>query len=162
MRGNIILKLIDRFFGISLVWLLGKFLKKKHEFPQKLNSILVVKLSALGDTILLIPVLRSIKRKYPDAKITVLCTKINLGVLELCPYVNNLLVVDIKKLLFNPFLVKKLFGNMSFDIGLDFDQWTRISPLFLYFAKAGYKAGFKTENQYRHFLYDVSADHSQD
>ena len=161
MRGNFILKFIDRYLGIQLVWFLGLFANKKTAVPSAPKSILVIKLSALGDTILLVPVLRALRKKYPEAKISAVGTKINQDILKGCPYIDEVSVADLEKLCFNPFSIKRLFSNKHFDLALDFDQWTRISPLLAFLSKAKYRIGFNTEGQYRHYLYNHSVKHDR-
>ncbi|MCX5781726.1 MAG: glycosyltransferase family 9 protein [Elusimicrobia bacterium] len=161
LRGNFLFKSLDRYIGISLIWFLGLFTHKSKKLPEKIDSILIIKLSALGDTILLMPILRALRDKYPKAKITAICTKINLDVLKVCPYINEVLIINIRNLVFNPFSIIKLFKNKKFDLALDFDQWTRISPLLAFFSGALYRIGFKTNNQYRHYLYTHFVEHSQ-
>ena len=157
MRGNSMYKLIDRFIGIPLVWLAGIFTRHRKcmEHPK---YILVIKLSALGDSILLIPALRAIKHRYPNAQITVVCTKINDQLFKICPYVTNVAVLG--KGSFWRSLMMLVMRH--YDIVFDFDQWVRISPLLAYIANARCRIGFRTAGQYRHYAYTTVVDHKKD
>ncbi len=60
-------------------------------------KILLVQLSFLGDTILSTPVIAGLKLIYPDAKISVLTTKISAGLVENDPFVDEIIVYDKKE-----------------------------------------------------------------
>ncbi|OGS34541.1 MAG: hypothetical protein A2293_10525, partial [Elusimicrobia bacterium RIFOXYB2_FULL_49_7] len=84
IRGNAIFKVMDRYAGIPLIWFLGLFTGHGKAFPEEFKSILVIKLSAIGDTVLLIPALRALRKRYPSARITAVCTGINKNIFEAC------------------------------------------------------------------------------
>jgi lipopolysaccharide heptosyltransferase II len=65
-----------------------------YEEALKSINILVIKLSAIGDVILSIPSLRSIRAKYPDATIKVLVGLQAREVLDRCPYIDDRIVYD--------------------------------------------------------------------
>lgn len=67
-----------------------------YEEALKVLNILVIKLSAIGDVILSIPSLRSIRAKYKDAVIKVLVSLQAKEVLDRCPYINDSIVCDFK------------------------------------------------------------------
>jgi heptosyltransferase-2 len=62
----------DRIVGsvvIILLWLLSFFFRKPEAAPV---NILVIKLWAVGESILTLPLIRALKKKYPGASVTVL------------------------------------------------------------------------------------------
>lgn len=60
-------------------------------------KILVLRYRFIGDTILLIPFLRNLRRANPDACIDVLVASVSGEVIENCPYVDNFIYFDTKK-----------------------------------------------------------------
>ncbi len=160
-RGNNLFKLIDRYIGVPAVWLSGLVIKKQKEIPARLNEILVIKLSAMGDSILLVPSIRALKRRYPEAVITVLCTSINREIFKNCQYVDKIILCDIKKIASNPLSLFSVFDKKLYDIAIDFDQWLRLSPLLAVLSGVSARIGFKTEGQYRHYNYSSYAVHSR-
>ncbi len=68
-----LMRWIDRVVGTILIipiWILSL------PFPKaklKTNNILIIKLWALGDSIVLLPAIKELRKKYPKAKIDVLC-----------------------------------------------------------------------------------------
>lgn len=161
-RGNTLFKLADRWLGVPLVILSGLLAKKRKQPLDSPQNILVIKLSAMGDSILLIPALRALRQKYKDASISVLCTKINSAIFENCGYANKVIICDIKKAVSSPLSLFSMFQGGKYDIALDFDQWLRFSPLLAVLSGAGTRIGFKTDGQYRHYGYSSFTPHSRE
>lgn len=69
------------------------FLKRKiPQIPkEKINKILLVRPDALGDMVLMIPVLKAIRKKHPQAHITVLASKYNSMVIQHLPYMDDII-----------------------------------------------------------------------
>lgn len=79
---------------------LGKMARKTVEIYKEAIesvSILVIKLSALGDVILSVPSIRAIKKKFPQASIKVLTSLESRQVFKGCPYIDEVIVCDFKK-----------------------------------------------------------------
>lgn len=166
MRGNKFFRFIDRYLGIPVVIVLGfisRLFFKRSLDTTSYSSILIIKLSALGDTILLWPVLKSLKMKFRDASILMVGTDINKAAIDMCPYVDERVLFDVG-LVFNPI---KLIGFINFlrerkfDIVLDFDQWLRISPIIGFFSGTRKRVGFFTSGQHRHYLYTDYVHHKK-
>jgi heptosyltransferase I len=82
-------------------------------------------------------------------------------VFRACPYVDEVLVIDIKDLIKKPFLVFSELRKRKADVVLDFDQWLRISPLLAFMSGAACRYGFKTVAQYRHYAYTGWVEHGR-
>ena len=65
--------------------------------PGVLQNILVVQNSFLGDTVLTLPLLAEIKRRFPSSKLSVLCTPLGQELLSSHPAVDEILVDDKRK-----------------------------------------------------------------
>jgi heptosyltransferase-2 len=63
------------------------------------KRILIVKLGAIGDIVMVLPLLTAIDKKYPGAEITWLCGKIVEPILSCVPRINKLIVVNEKNVL---------------------------------------------------------------
>lgn len=158
-------KLMDRCVGIPLVWLLGLLVrlcywkKAPERFLAEGDHVLGVKSSALGDTLLLLPVLKALKQRVgPQGRVTVIATDINEAVLRNNPSVDRLFVMDFGTFIRNPLcffsFVRQLRAEKT-QVALDFDQWLRISPLLCFLSGAPARIGFKTRGQFRHYLYNL-------
>ncbi|MBN1823151.1 MAG: glycosyltransferase [Endomicrobiales bacterium] len=160
-RGNAFFKAADRFVGIPVVFIMGLFTGKEPAPDGDPKSIAVIKLSAMGDTVLLTPALLALKKKYPGAKIDAVCTDINKAVFSKCGCVDDVIVLDVKGLFRNPLRIFSVFSK-KYDVSLDFDQWLRLSPVLSLLSGAGRRYGFRTKNQFRHYIYTAFVEHSKD
>ena len=160
MRVNGILKSVDLIAGVGAIlfllpfFLLKRLLSRKRRQIKRDDLVLVIKLSAMGDTLLLYPVLAEIKKKMGnDGKISLICTAVNRQVSEMCPHVDEVFCWQP----LSPVSWFKLFRfvrKQRYALTLDFDQWTRISALISAVSRCRIRAGFKTRGQHRHYLYD--------
>lgn len=158
MRGNIILKSVDFLIGIPIVFILGLFRRKKLMPPiNEIKKIGILHTAAIGDTIICSPLVKDIQNKYPNAQVHFFCGKDNFEVSKL--YL-NCTVIKIK--ITNIFKTIKMINSTGkFDLFIDFGPWPRINSLITYVTKANFKIGFKSINQFRHYVYDLSAYHSK-
>lgn len=63
---------------------------------SKVNKILIIRLSSLGDILLSTPVIRALKSKYPQMQIDFLCKKSYKDVLQNNPYLTNVFIFEKK------------------------------------------------------------------
>jgi heptosyltransferase-3 len=155
-RNNKLLKLIDRYIGIPLVFLLSIFrIKNKQDFNNA-NNIGILATAAIGDTIIMSGAINSIKTKYPNSKITLFCGSSNFQAAKLLNNVDKVEKLSIKNILAS----KKIIQKYSFDIWIDFGPWPRLNSILTYFAIAKYRIGFNTKNQFKHFVFDKWVLHS--
>lgn len=163
LRGNSLFKMLDRYAGIPAVMVLGLLGKLFRPKETGGDGVLVIKLSALGDTVLLIPALRALRRHLPKEKrITALCTGINSEVTKACPYIDDTIVIDVGTIALNPFKLLRIFRGRKFETALDFDQWLRLSPLLAFLSGARRRIGFETPDQFRHYLYTDIVRHERE
>ncbi len=148
MRGNSLLKFIDKYIGSLLILFLAAWRKlfstpNKFEVPQK---ILLIKFAALGDAVLLLPVFSALRKKYPSVSLVLLGTKINQGIMELSPNaVDEFIVFDFKKVITNPFYIFQFASRLKayhFDIIIDFEQWNHFSAVIALLTGVSKRLGF--------------------
>ncbi|MCK9582141.1 MAG: glycosyltransferase family 9 protein [Endomicrobiales bacterium] len=162
MRGNKLLRYLDFLFGSLLIFSLGVFISKKPKNLLKTpKKILVIKLSAVGDSILLYPALRSLRQKFNTSKIFFLGTQINKETLETCPFIDEFIELNLKSGLLSllNFIVK--FKKEKIELSIDFEQWTRLTPLISYFLGIRNRVGFITAGQHRHYLFTQPLLHKE-
>ncbi|MCE2394574.1 glycosyltransferase family 9 protein [Candidatus Poribacteria bacterium] len=163
MHPNILQKILDRYIGSVLCFLLGGFQSRavvQHGCaPQR---ILLIQLSAIGDTILTIPTIRSIRNRFPNAHLAMVASSINLQYLEGCPYIDQYIPCRLEELMKSP---RKLIGfivalrRQKFDCVVDFEHWARFSALIAYGSGASRKIGFRSAGQHRHYLFTDVVEH---
>jgi ADP-heptose:LPS heptosyltransferase len=160
VRGNKLFKFLDLYLGRFLILVLAAFLRRSDspiDLNRNFKKILVVKLAALGDTILLIPTLRFLRQRFPHAEVVMLGTSINAALVKLFPqYVDRFIFLEVRKALINPvysFSRLRLLRSEQFDIAFDFEQWTHVTPIILGLARTPLRVGFMTKAPLRHLLY---------
>lgn len=139
MKKIYTLKKIDEFCGRLCCLLLFKSpLARTATSPIK--SVLLIRPGGIGDAILLIPSICTLKQKFPAASITVLAEKRNASVFRLCPYVNHVLLYD------NP---KELFAAIrgKYDVLIDTEQWHRLSSVVARLTKSPLSIGYATNER---------------
>ncbi|MCH7965049.1 MAG: glycosyltransferase family 9 protein [Bacteroidetes bacterium] len=155
VRGKKSFKLLDKYLGVPILFVLNLFSKKK-QLPKNIEKIGILTVPAIGDIILLNGFLRDIKKFNHDVKIILFVTNEVREIAEIMGSYDE--IVSIK--LFNPLRAIKTLRSHPVDVFIDTAQWTRLNAIFTFFSKSKYKIGFKTKGQYKHFIYDFAAEHS--
>lgn len=153
-RGNNLLRFVDRYFGIPLVFILGLF-KVKRKKPDNFNKVGMLATAAIGDTLLISPVVKDFKKRYPGTDIIIFCGKTNRGIFEMVLPDYELVTIPVN----NPIKSLKTIRKYRFDLFFDFGPWPRINSLLTYFTRSKYRVGFKSINQHRHFIYNMVIPH---
>lgn len=83
------------------------------------HKILIIRLSSIGDIILTTPLLRSVKKTYPDASITYITKKQYAGLLADSPYISELIPFDQSEGFRGLRKIKRRLRNQHFDACLD-------------------------------------------
>ena len=164
MHPNILQKILDRYIGSLLCLLLGGFQSRTavqhRRAPQR---ILLIQLSAIGDTILTIPTIRAIRSRFPDAHLAMVASSINLQYLEGCPYIDQQIPCRLEEMMKSP---RNLIGfimalrRQQFDWVIDFEHWTRLSALIAHGSGASRRIGFRAAGQHRHYLFTDVVEHA--
>ena len=102
------IKLIDRYAGSLICDFLGLFNRNKILQNAGIKKILVIQLWGIGETILTLPAIEALRRKFPEAAINVLATSRNRNV-----YFENKNIDKIIELKLNPFIIveTRVVGN---------------------------------------------------
>lgn len=108
------------------------------------KKILILKLGAMGDVILITPSIRMIRARFPHAKISILVDKKHASLLSGCPELDEIIPIDRKRLSKLPFALKfaKKLRREGYDVTVDFQnsKWTH---LLGYLSGATERYGFK-------------------
>lgn len=70
----------------------------REEIFSGVENILIVRLDVVGDMILTSGFIREVRANFPQARITLVCSPLVYPIVELCPYVNEILILNIKML----------------------------------------------------------------
>jgi len=122
----------------SLERMAKETLKVYKEAYQDKN-ILVVKLGGLGDLILATPSLKALRNKFPGARISLLTDKRFKGIIESCPYIDELILFDRKKK--NLGVLVSELKKRNFGISIDFKN-SGFTHFAAYFSGIPHRYGF--------------------
>ncbi|MCC6278296.1 MAG: glycosyltransferase family 9 protein [Oligoflexia bacterium] len=152
-RTSDLAKSIDRYVGVGLILfmaLLSPLHKMLRGRRRSEASILVLKISALGDLVVMLPAIRRIRRHYPQSEIHFFGGP---STLEIASSLNEFSKVG----LLNLKSVIQLFRE-DYELVVDFDQWSRFTALMALIPRAKRRVGFRSPNQFRHYAFDQVYD----
>lgn len=81
-----------------------------------MRSILIIKIGAIGDVAMAMPMISEIRRRAPGARITWLCGRVPAPLLALAPELDEIIEID----------ERKLFGSLASRIALLLNVWRRL------------------------------------
>jgi len=97
---------------------------------ERQKKIMIIKLGAMGDLILGTPSFRMIRKRFPEAWISVLVDKKLASMISYCPYLNEVIPIQRKKLSKLTYLLKlaKRLRREGFDLSVDLQnaKWTHL------------------------------------
>jgi len=96
-------------------------IRSRKKFSSKKYNILIFQTPRIGDMVCVTPVFREIKKKYPDAKVTVLGDKHTLRILNANPYINKIIT-------YNPFSFLSFFKAWAVLLGTNFTHSINFFP----------------------------------
>jgi 3-deoxy-D-manno-octulosonic-acid transferase/heptosyltransferase-1 len=134
-------KTVERDFNLDAM--MTKTVAVYEEALKRIN-ILVIKMSAIGDVILSVPSLQAIRARFSDADIKVLTGVASREALGGCPYINDMIVADLKGRdagLPGIWRVGAALRRRSFDIVIDL-QNNRASHILAALSMAPLRYGY--------------------
>ena len=146
-----LIKLCDLAIGGALAWLLPAKRRPKPE-ASAIRNILIIRPGGIGDAVFILPGLRSIKKRYPDLKVDILCERRNSVVFSSQgPLCDRVYRYD------EPAELIAVFRN-HYEAVFDTEQWHYLSALTAYFSRAKYAIGFGSR-PLRKKLFDASVSY---
>ena len=137
------LKYLDRLVKLILVVLPRRSKLDVHIEP---NSILVIKLSAMGDALCVMPAVRMINKAFASAAVDWLTTnRTNPEIFRNLGFLNKTIILPITKFAAILFVLRSFWQFRRYDLIIDFDQYYQISELLARCGKlsAGFDAPLK-------------------
>ena len=140
-------RLIDQVVGGALVYLfyfifvlLRKFIPNKNNIhPRK---ILVIKLWAIGDSVISLPLIKVLRKRFPDSQIDILASNRTNAVFEGNADLNNIISLDS--------FFSTIFLFRKYDLAIDLEPYLNLSALIAFYSSSQ-RYGFA--NQLRSKLY---------
>ena len=123
-------KITDKYLILILCYFLS--ILKIFKAKKKIKNIAIIRFWSLGESILTLPMIKRIKEKYPNSKITVICTTQNKILFE-----NQEFIDEIKTFNLKLFLMFK-----KFDLAIDTEPFMNLGSFFSFWLaknSIGYK-----------------------
>lgn len=157
-RNNPLLKRLDFYLGVPLLFIIGLFRRKRKptELP-KTPRVALIKTNAIGDSVLLAAIVDEVKREYPRSRVTVVCSKTNEAMIRLIRGVDNIEIFAMGAPIASLWRLHRL---PQFDRVLDFGPWPRINAVIALVLRTDFRVGFRRAAMYRHYIYDAYVEHS--
>lgn len=143
-----IIKIADCCIGRLIATILPK---APLPFWRSANKILLIRPGGIGDAVLLIPIIHSLRNTFPSCTIDILAENRNADVFVLMPGVNTVYVYD------NLLELVTVLHN-TYDVVIDTEQWHRLSAVVARLVKAPMKIGFCTNERRRMFTHCIGYD----
>jgi ADP-heptose:LPS heptosyltransferase len=155
IRSGRLSRILDFYIGFLILWTIGR-VRRRATLAFEPHRIGLCAFGAVGDALLSSAIIRDLKSRYPTSRITMVTTKTNASITPLLTACDESLVLPI----FYPWRAISQMRQQKFDLLIDANQWLRISAVYCALAKARCTLGFRTTGQFRHYAYDLLADHS--
>jgi heptosyltransferase-3 len=149
---------VDRYLGPPLVALLSLFAPRAEEgirFPDP-RKILLIKLHGIGNIVLLLPVFRQLRQRFPDAEFDFLSFRTNAGILEGTEEISRCHYLDRGSPWSLAGSVIRTFPRLrrrGYDLVVDFDQFAHFSAMAALLSGAPRRIGFRNPTLHRHLAY---------
>lgn len=144
-----LMRRIDRQLGRPITYLLSLFVKSRDTLPRgDIHTIVVSKYFGIGSITLSTPLLQSLKKRFPDARILFLTFQQNAELLKLFPFIDE--VITIKNDKMSNFIIdtiKTLFlfkFKSEIDLFIDMEFFSHYSSLIACLTGSKYRVGFHT------------------
>lgn len=168
-RANKKLRFFDETLGPVALWLIGlirpliRFVTNGFSSPAKprtdqIQTVALIKLAAIGDTVLMSGIIADLKKQNPDVRILLFVGSSNETYARMLPLVDEVICLPLSDL-------RKSLGLLRarpIDLCLNFDSWPRISAFFAALSSSRWNIGFCTAGQRRHFADDELVNHRYD
>ena len=95
------------------------------------NKILVVQLWGIGETILTLPSIEALRKRFPKAEINVLATSRNRDIFFQNKNINKVIEIKLNLLSALDFILKNI---NKYDLAIDMEEYLNISAIVSFFA----------------------------
>lgn len=137
-----LLKYLDASAGALACWFGGRWLYGvRSPVPsagQPVRRILVVRPGGMGDMVLLLPLLRRVLTRYPEAVVDLVCERRNQDIPALAALPVQILLYDAQ-----PLRTLLALRRRSYDLAIDSEQFHNFSAVMVWLSGAPVRIGFK-------------------
>lgn len=154
-RSSDLDRLIDRYLGIPVLFVLG-MVKRKRALPTAPKRIGIIQPTAIGDMFLITGLLNHLRNCWPEAEIHLFHGPSNAAAISLMP-------VDVIPHCCKFKMPWQVLGELRgarLDLLINCAPWTRLTAIVAAFSDAGATLGFRSPGQHAHYAYDEAVDYA--
>lgn len=151
------IKFSDKHFGRLLAYILSFFSRgSTSSIPKHPTRILCIQLWGVGETVLTLPAIKALQKKYPNASLSILVTSRNKDVYY---GFENVTLIE---LMLDPFSILSfvLHHRSYFDIVVDLEEYLNVSALIAFFV-GRVRVGFDHGARARLYSHTTTYDDTQ-
>jgi len=152
-----VLRRADRRLG-PLVLRGAGLLRRSRPLPAAPAAIGILCCAAIGDLVLAGSLVPALRQRYPAARLALFHSAANADAVPLLPAVDQ--ADEIRPL--HPRDAVTAMRRHPLDVLIDTSQWARFGAVLSAASGAGCSIGFRTQDQHRHFAYDIAVEHRRD
>jgi len=129
------------------------FLSPRNKLPEtnEIKKILIIRIDRIGDLVLSIPMIKSVRQSFPQAHLTVLVNPLTQGILKEALFVDEILLCE------KGLELRKYQFDLVFDL---MDDYTLKTAILSFQTTAPYRAGFDVKG--RGVFFNVKVKPPQD
>lgn len=135
----------------NVVFFPKKLFQKREKIGQDIREILLIRTAYIGDVIMTLPILKPLKKLYPNARITFLTGTKAAAVLENNPYIDKILTYDafwfyskgFKEAINDYWRFLKVLRSKPYDLVIEARADIRDILLLAYLSKGRYRVSYK-------------------
>ncbi len=129
--GVRLIKFIDKYIGAVSCLVLAIFKIFSRGYKGKAERILFIQLWGIGETILTLPAIKELRKKYPKAEISILATDRNKDVYSGLGFFDRLIILKLNPLSIKWFMLRNF---KKYDLVVDFEEYLNTSSIISFFA----------------------------
>src|SRR3989338_2976549 len=126
-----LIKLIDMYIGNIICNFLSVFKRQKNAEIKKIDKVLVVQLWGIGETILTLPSIEALRKKFPKAEINVLTSPRNKDVFFDKKNIDDIAIIKLNSFSVLNFILK---NRKKYDLVIDMEEYLNVSAIISFFA----------------------------
>lgn len=154
-----ITKLIDLYVGGPLCFILSLISPRSSgTLPTDLKRILVIKILGMGSTVVMTPMFRALRNRYPGARIDFLTGKGHSALNELYRFADGVYTVDLgsfRRFFLSTLRVIRKLRREEYDLVIDAEFYSKYTAILSWLVRPRIIAGFHSGNIYRGRLREI-------
>ncbi|OGU10743.1 MAG: hypothetical protein A2075_06200 [Geobacteraceae bacterium GWC2_58_44] len=157
---TIIMQSIDRYLGRMVCGMMSVFHRRHKQPPETLTHLVIIKMFGMGSIVLMSPMVRALKNRYPGVRISFVSLSENLrvpGMYDMTDHCYGIRRSSMFAFAFDTLRTILQLRSRHVSAVLDAEFFSRYTAVFSFLIRPRYHAGFYNRDIYRGNLIDYHA-----